>query len=288
MLPRALPVKGYDMTMKLEKILIYPVKSMAGYEADSAYCDKDGLEGDRRFVVTKPGGQFLTAREYPKLLTLSPRWIDEGEALVIDGDRSSLTVRTTPSRLENSVTVWDDTVTAGDCGDEVAVWLSDFLGREVRLKAIGDEGKRRSAKNPLAPDSFADAMPLLLLSDASVADINSRLKEPVSYRNFRPNLLISGVPTSFEEDLWSTVKVGDMSLEMVYACSRCIMTTADPSLGVFRKDKEPIKTLGTYRRGDDKQIYVGQNAIVQSAGVFKAGDLVTVSSRRERNIYHLA
>nr|XP_031545978.1 mitochondrial amidoxime-reducing component 1 isoform X2 [Vicugna pacos] len=39
---------------------------------------------------------------------------------------------------------------------------------------------------------YADASPFLILSEASLADLNSRLEKKVKATNFRPNILISG------------------------------------------------------------------------------------------------
>lgn len=40
--------------------------------------------------------------------------------------------------------------------------------------------------------AYSDASPLLILSEASLADLNSRLEKKVKAMNFRPNIVISG------------------------------------------------------------------------------------------------
>ncbi|GHF11213.1 hypothetical protein GCM10017044_01170 [Kordiimonas sediminis] len=276
--------------MHIEKLTLYPVKSMAGYDVPSAFCDENGLEGDRRFVVTRPDGKFITARQYPKLLTLQPRWVDGFDRLEIKGPAGTLHVSAHPGEDESApvpVTVWNDTILSGDCGEDAANWISEFLGREARLKTLAENSSRQSDGNPFVPASYADAMPLLVLSDASVEDMNSRLDSPVTVRNFRPNIYVSGVSSPFDEDYWSSFRAEDVEITIVYGCSRCVMTTADPETGVFRKDKEPMKMLGSYRRGPDKQIYVGQNAAVSRAGVLRAGAEIILGPRRDTPVYSL-
>lgn len=47
---------------------------------------------------------------------------------------------------------------------------------------------------------FADFAPVLVASEASLADLNSRLDRAVSIRNFRPNIVVSGSKLkAFEE-----------------------------------------------------------------------------------------
>lgn len=40
--------------------------------------------------------------------------------------------------------------------------------------------------------AYSDASPILILSEASLADLNSRLEKKVKAMNFRPNIVVSG------------------------------------------------------------------------------------------------
>lgn len=51
----------------LSAIHLYPIKSTAGRSQDTAWVGEEGLAGDRRFMVAKPDGTFLTARTHPQL-----------------------------------------------------------------------------------------------------------------------------------------------------------------------------------------------------------------------------
>jgi uncharacterized protein YcbX len=123
--------------------------------------------------------------------------------------------------------------------------------------------------------SFADGFPLLLISEASLADLNSRLDAPVEMRRFRPNLVVDG-NRPYAEDNWQRIRVGDVEFAGVKNCSRCVFTTIDPDSGVVHPDKEPLRTLSTYRRRPQGGVYFGQNLIPRSGGVIRVGDPVTV------------
>lgn len=273
-----------EKEMKLSKILIYPVKSMAGYEVSSSGCTQNGLQGDRSFVVARPDGRFLTARQLPKLLTLRPVWNDSLTEITIKDTDDSITVAVPDGGAETEVQIWKDTAVGYDCGEQVAGWLSERLGKDVRLISMARKAVRTSASNAHAPSSFADAMPLLVMSQESIDLINSNLEVPVSWENFRPNLVVSGLEEPFGEDSWHRAQVGSAVLQMAHGCTRCVMTTVDQLAGTFRKDGEPMHLLKAIRRAEDKQVYVGQNAIVLSAASLRVGDPVTVQSIRQGNL----
>jgi hypothetical protein len=94
--------------------------------------------------------------------------------------------------------------------------------------------------------SFADSQPFLLLGEGSLADLNSRLEEPVPMNRFRPNLVLAG-GRPFEEDEWSAFTIGDLLFKNIKPCSRCVLTTVDQQRGV-KTGKEPLSTLSLFRK----------------------------------------
>jgi uncharacterized protein YcbX len=123
--------------------------------------------------------------------------------------------------------------------------------------------------------SFADGFPLLLISEASLADLNGRLETPVSMRRFRPNLVVDG-ERAYAEDQWRRIRVGDVEFEGAKNCSRCVFTTIDPDTGVKDPTREPLRTLGGYRRKPQGGVYFGQNLIPRSGGAIHVGDRVEI------------
>ena len=51
----------------LASIHLYPIKSTAGMPLERARVTQEGLAGDRRYMVVKPDGSFITARTHPQL-----------------------------------------------------------------------------------------------------------------------------------------------------------------------------------------------------------------------------
>ena len=123
---------------------------------------------------------------------------------------------------------------------------------------------------------FSDGFPVLLITEASLEDLNGRLtvkgETPVPMSRFRPNLVVSGAQ-AFAEDQWKRIRVGNIEFSVVKPCSRCVIPTIDINTGL--KYPEPIRTLGEYRKRDGK-IYFGQNLIHSGLGKLKVGDHVTI------------
>jgi len=122
--------------------------------------------------------------------------------------------------------------------------------------------------------SFADAFPLLLISQPSLDDLNSRLVVPVPMNRFRPNIVVSGCG-AYDEDKWKIIRVGGTFFHVKKPCSRCVTTTIDQTTGV--QGKEPLATLSKYRNIDG-EVFFGQNIIPEGLGVLHIGDLVEVVS----------
>uniref|UniRef100_UPI003593BCFE MOSC domain-containing protein n=1 Tax=Aquiflexum sp. TaxID=1872584 RepID=UPI003593BCFE len=120
--------------------------------------------------------------------------------------------------------------------------------------------------------SFADGMPYLLIGQASLDDLNSKLEHPVPMDRFRPNFVFSG-GEAFEEDDWEKVKIGDAVFKITKPCARCVMTTIDQETG--KKYKEPLKTLSGYRSIGGKVMF-GQNMSLLEGKKIRAGDQITI------------
>ncbi|MFN8125332.1 MAG: MOSC domain-containing protein [Candidatus Nanopelagicales bacterium] len=262
-------------TMHLSALWVYPLKSCAGVAVDRWPLDADGLRYDRSWMVVDPDGEFLTQREEPRLALARPRWSGDGWDVDVAGeDRFQLPLRVSGPTVP--ATVWGHTGPAVDAGDLPAAALSRLLDRPVRLVGLADDHDRRADPGygaDEAPVGFSDGFPLLVSTDASLADLNRRLPTPLPMRRFRPNLVISG-SSPWAEDDWRRVVVGAATLDVVKPCSRCTITTVDPDRGV-RDGGEPLRTLGTFRRGERGVIF-GQNAVPRSTATVAVGDPVTV------------
>ncbi|WP_437724738.1 MOSC domain-containing protein [Sorangium sp. So ce861] len=274
--------------MRLSAIHIYPVKGCRGLALDAAAVDELGLVGDRRFMIVDPEGKPLTQRPLPRMALIETQ-LSEGELTLGAAGRSPISVPRASQSAQGArlltVEVWSSKgLLAEDCGDDVAAWLSDFLGHPARLVRAGAAFRRPVLKDSVArPEdvvSFADEFPLLVLSEASLADLNAHLKDrgaaALPMDRFRPSLVVSGC-AAFDEDRWGRVRVGDLVLRAGGPCARCVVTTTDQLTA--ERGPEPLRTLATYRRDPQKpsDVNFGQNYIHETkAGALRVGDEVTL------------
>ena len=156
--------------------------------------------------------------------------------------------------------------------------LSRFCGKPVCLVFMPDSSFRRvdaGRVDEYRRVGFADGFPFLVTNTASLAELNNRLDAPVEMRRFRPNIVVEGAE-AWEEDHWQSLSIGANRLSVVKPCSRCVMTTVDPSTGQKDAALQPLRTLSGYRRTQEGVIF-GQNAIHESPGIIRVGDPVTVN-----------
>jgi len=90
---------------------------------------------------------------------------------------------------------------------------------------------------------------------------------------FRPNFVFTG-GEPYEEDTWKNFNIGQNRFAAVKPCARCIMTTIDQNTST--KSAEPLKTLSTYRKRDNK-IFFGQNVIGLDYTSISVGDEITLN-----------
>jgi uncharacterized protein YcbX len=255
----------------LAGLIYYPIKSCRGFEVEAGLLERMGLQHDRRMMLVTPEGHFLTQRECPRLALVTPELKADTLTLRAPGfDGLCLPVRSTGTPW--GVDIWrSQGVHSIDQGEEAAGWFSELLGRPARLVHFADGYRRLVSRdyavNPDDHTGFADGYPVLLISEASLADLNARLEEPVPMNRFRPNLVVAGCEP-FAEDGWRRIRIGDVELAVVKPCARCVITTIDKE--TLARSKEPLKTLAGYRRHPRGAIF-GQNAIPLNEGQLEVG-----------------
>ena len=268
--------------MRVTRIRLHPVKSFAGYDVASARVLPWGLEGDRRWAVVDPAGQPVTAREHNGLLGFTAESLADGGVLLADPRMGGDPLRVDPPTDAVPVPVGHSRQgTALPAGDEADDWLTAKLGRPVRLVWQPDPRVRTvNPSNGGLPDdrmSLADAAPLLLASEASLAQLDEWVGDetaPLDMLRFRPNIVIDG-DEPFAEDAWPFVGLGDVRFRVSGVCDRCVMTTIDPV--TLARGKEPIRTLAKHRRWDGKT-WFGIWLVPQGSGAVAVGDAVRPGS----------
>lgn len=260
----------------LTELNLYPIKSCAGISLREATLTSAGLMSehiyDREWMVVDEKGEFLTQRSHPKLALVTPRIKADTLELRAPGMlrlEIPLGLPDPEDAKTINVRVWEDTVLAYDCDEITATWITNFLGTPCRLVRFHAAAKRLASNkwtgDVEAPTLFADAFPMLVISEGSLADLNGKLKaqgrDALPMNRFRPNIVITGVE-AFEEDLAESVRIGDARLKPVKPCSRCNVPSVDQSTGVPGPD--PLDIMQGYRANPklDGALTFGMNAIL--------------------------
>ena len=256
--------------LELRRLICYPIKSAAGIQVTSWEVDRFGLRYDRRWMVVDPRGRHITQRTHPRLALVRPTVLDQTLLVEAPG--------TVPLELPlepvGSVTiqarVWDDTCDALWLGTGPAQWFSRYLGAPCGLVFMKDHTVR-AADPEFAPGdarvSFADAFPFLLISEESLADLNSKVARPLPMNRFRPNLVIAG-GEPYVEDTLDRFELGGIAFRAVKPCDRCVVTTTDQE--TTERGVEPLRTLATYRK-QGGQVMFGQNVVHLGTGRLTVG-----------------
>ncbi|KAK7063119.1 Mitochondrial amidoxime reducing component 2 [Halocaridina rubra] len=289
---------------EVSELKIFPVKSAHGIAVDKADATILGLScgslEDRAFAIINTRGTCLSSRHAGALATIETAL--KGQILTLKAkgfkdisvdivsdlkDHTVLETRLANLRLPGV-----------DCGDKVAEWLSQVLynGEEkIRLIYKGDVLKNRPASNPHKYNfyqhrksdiaSYTNYCSYMIASQSSLDDLNTRLSDPVTMRNFRPNIVVEGTK-AYDEDDWAYVRIGPVQLRRLRPCERCLLITVDTDTGIFHPEKEPLRTLNGYRCINDPpelaKLMVGKPIFgvlmsIDKTGSISVGDKVYVA-----------
>jgi uncharacterized protein YcbX len=290
------------MSAHISALYFYPLKSAGRIAVNTLQLDAWGGVHDRHWMLVNSTGLALTQRDYGAIGQLQPQ-ID-GDALVLHSN-SVKSLRIPILRTAADVTlhdlqttravVWGDDVPVIDAGDEASAWCESAIGAPCRLVQLAPWGRRPVAQKyagPLAATdrhtTLSDGAPLLVLGDASLALLNEKLRKRgvavVGAERFRANVMLADA-AAHEEDTWSVVCIGDVTLAFGTTCARCVMTTIDQHTGqrgsrlASEAGGEPLRTLALYRRAGTG-IMFGVNVTNATPGVLRLGDVVHVQQRR--------
>lgn len=254
----------------ITNLIIYPIKSCAGIKVDKALVTKYGLAYfenpnviDRKWMIIDENNNFITQRKAPKMALIKPRV--ENDYLILSApDMSDLRVPIEigdKTRIKNC-RCWSSHIDGYSYGNQISDWLSKYFEMPnvdlvvfditFKMRKVLREESKPFNTRPNDEVIYADYSPLMILSEASIEDINSKLSKKVTVRNFRPNILVKECE-AYEEDKWTDFMINDIKLRTIKHCTRCLLTTVDPDIGVKSDDQEPLKTLKEYRT--NKEIY---------------------------------
>lgn len=270
--------------MQVSQLYIYPIKSLGGMELTSAELTDRGFKYDRRWMLINEQNNFLTQREHPEMALLKVELTNFGLKVSHKITKQTIDIPLVPQTQEMvTAKVWSYKGKLQLVSAAADKWFSSILSISCRLVFMPDSAKRKV--NPFYAvnkdiTSLSDGYPLLLIGEASLQNLNDRLKQPVAIDRFRPNIVFSG-GKPFEEDTMAEFVINGINFYGVKLCARCVMTTIDQHSA--EKNKEPLKTLSTYRK-KNFNIYFGQNVIHGGVGKINIGDSIQIVKTKRRKI----
>src|SRR3954470_14568086 len=132
-----------EVTARIARLFVYPVKSCAGVELQEALLTETGLDLDRAWMVVDADGEFASQRELPRMALIRTQ-LKHSEVVLRAPGMLALHLAIEAVEGRARVRVWDDEVEAYDMGDVAAQWFSDFLGGTYRLARFDPEARRLS------------------------------------------------------------------------------------------------------------------------------------------------
>jgi uncharacterized protein YcbX len=279
-----------EITARIERLFVYPIKSCAGVELAQAVLTETGFDLDRAWMVVDEAGEFVTQRELPRMALIRPQ-LKLHEVVLRAPGMLALHLQIDAVEAPARVRIWDDEVSAWDMGPLAAQWFSDFLGRKLRLVRFDPDQRRLSSRKWTgeleALNQFSDGFPLLVASQASLDLLNEKLAAqghpPVGIERFRPNIVLSGVEAHDEDRvaMFEVAADAPVRLQPVKPCGRCPIPDIDPASAEI--DPAISATLRTYRSSAllNGAVSFGMNlAILQGFDqTLKVGQAVTANYR---------
>ena len=205
----------------LERITIYPIKSLPGVDRVAAeVLPSGGLAFDRRWAIVDKAGDWVNAKRTAAIHAIRARFI-------IDGERVAVALRRADEPESADVT-FD---LASERGGAEA-WLSACFGLPVTLAERSGGG---------FPDD-SDSPGPTIVSTASLEAVASwfpGLSVDEVRRRFRANLEIGGVQPFWEDRLVADegrvvpFEIGGVRLEGTNPCQRCVVPTRDSLTGTI-------------------------------------------------------
>ncbi|KAJ5935194.1 hypothetical protein N7466_004741 [Penicillium verhagenii] len=305
---------------EIVSLRMYPIKSCRGFEVHSTTLKEHGLDLDRRWMlVDATTNEFLTIRQIPNMTRINTGLSEDGKDLIVtipSPESPTQQTNTDPNTAKTiripahptqewlkthttiaPVKIWDNDTDGYIYNEEINAPFTAFMGRPVALVYKGPTP--RVLKGNGAPKllgrvqttGFPDVFPILIASEASLAELNTRLSlkgvDPITVERFRPNIVVRG-ETAWSEDSWKLVRItagngsnasnkamaqAPLDLDIVARCARCQVPNVDPDSANKHK-KQPWDTLVSYRRVDEGIKYkpcFGMLSAPRNEGIVEVG-----------------
>ncbi|KAG9146810.1 hypothetical protein Leryth_005122 [Lithospermum erythrorhizon] len=268
-----------SLRCSLKSITVYPVKSCAGFNADSWPLSSTGLLHDREWLLKSMNGEVLTQKKVPEMCYITTLIDLDLRALFVESPRCKEKLKIDLNSdvsltRRDELGIYSRRYEVETSSDEVDSWFSKAVGRPCTLLrtsgSLAFAGSNENKNSGMCGDwdaqlNFVNEAQLLLVSEESVADLNRRLNSnmrnahngesvQVNTMRFRPNLVISG-GTPYAEDGWNALRIGQKYFKSLGGCNRCQMINLIPQAGHVQRLNEPLATLAAYRRIQGKILF---------------------------------
>lgn len=204
-----------NQTPFLEKIIIYPIKSLDGLSISEATLLKSGaLKQDRQWAIFDNNERLINGKSNPKIYKL----------------RANYDKTYTKVTLENEENNFKGTFDLKEEIKEIESFLSDYFGQSISLQENRITG--------FPDDNYASGPTIISTAtletithwfpDITVEEIRRRL---------RCNLEINGVSAFWEDRLfankneWVDFQIGNVNFQGINPCQRCIVPTKNSYTG---------------------------------------------------------
>ncbi len=195
----------------LKRITVFPVKGLDGVDLETAAVLEGGtLEYDREFAFFDSGGKVLNGKRTDTVHEVTVGFRpDSGELTVEtpDGDEKQFDLDSEPDRAER--------------------WFSGFFDEDLSLRR--DRSLGFVDRREMGPS---------IVSTATLETIASWFEEMTTdgvRRRLRANIEIAGVDPFWEDRFVGedapTFEIGDVTIEGVTPCGRCVVPQRDPDTG---------------------------------------------------------
>ncbi len=197
----------------IDRLTVYPVKGLDALDVEQSRVLRGGtLEHDREFALLDADGRRVNAKQSDRFHTLETTYDPETVTLRVDS----------PERREFALD--------SEAGrSEAAAWFRDALAVEADLEL------RRKTKlgHVDRPDMGPSVISTATLE--TVADWFDELTVDSVRRRMRANIEVGGVPAFWEDRFVGAdapaFRAGDVRIEGVTPCARCVVPERDPDTG---------------------------------------------------------
>ncbi len=239
------------MIPQITSLFVYPVKSMGAVGLECAELNEGGFRYDRQWMMVDENGRFVSQREIRALSLMHCHLTDHHLELRFEGKGSVAVSLDAVESEPVPVQVWDEKCWAVEESREAHDFLSACFGASFRLVRMSTQRPRLLEPAFINHSShrvhmhFGDSQPLHLCSLDSLAELNSRLQQPIPVSRFRPNIVVQGLPP-FHEDRLQSFTCRGTRFRFAKQTGRCVMIGIDQTTSA--QNSEPLEVLASYRK----------------------------------------